>query len=83
MPLALKRAGMELSEIDMVDMHEAFAAQVLSILKMLGDDDFAQQELGRDQAVGTVDPEKLNVHGGSVALGNQKAWKERVDRLGT
>jgi acetyl-CoA acyltransferase len=70
MPLALKRAGMELSDVDMVDMHEAFAAQVLSVLKMLGDDEFAQSELGRDQAVGTVAPENLNVHGGSVALGH-------------
>jgi acetyl-CoA acyltransferase len=70
MPLALKRAGLELADVDMVDMHEAFAAQVLSVLKMLGDEDFARAELGRETAVGTVDPAKLNVHGGSVALGH-------------
>jgi acetyl-CoA acyltransferase len=56
--------------VDLVDMHEAFAAQVLSIMSMLEDEDFARDELGRDSAVGTVDPDKLNVHGGSLALGH-------------
>lgn len=70
MPMALGRAGYELGEIDLVDMHEAFAAQVLSVLKMLGSDAFARARLGRDKAVGEVDPAKLNVHGGSVALGH-------------
>ena len=70
MPMALGRAGYELDQMDLVDMHEAFAAQVLSVLKMLGSDAFARARLGRDKAVGTVDPAKLNVHGGSVALGH-------------
>ncbi|MEQ1507125.1 MAG: acetyl-CoA C-acyltransferase [Myxococcota bacterium] len=70
MPLALQRAGMTLADIDLVDMHEAFAAQVLAIVKMLGSSAFAKARLGRDAAVGEVDPEKLNVHGGSVALGH-------------
>jgi acetyl-CoA acyltransferase len=70
MPAALERAGMELADVDMVDMHEAFAAQVLSILAMLGSDAFAREELGRDRAVGEVDPAILNVHGGSLALGH-------------
>ena len=70
MPLALRRAGMELSDIDFVDLHEAFAAQVLSVLKMLGSEAFAQARLGRATAVGEVDPAKLNVHGGSLALGH-------------
>ena len=56
--------------MDMVDMHEAFAAQVLAILKMLGSEAFAKRKLGREQPVGTVDIEKLNLHGGSVALGH-------------
>jgi acetyl-CoA acyltransferase len=51
-------------------MHEAFAAQVLSVLKMLGSDAFARARLGRDRAVGEVDPARLNVHGGSLALGH-------------
>jgi acetyl-CoA acyltransferase len=70
MPKALERAGLELSDMDFVDMHEAFAAQVLSVLSMLASDNFARARLGRDKAVGTVDPAKLNVHGGSVALGH-------------
>jgi acetyl-CoA acyltransferase len=70
MPKALDRAGMKLSDVDLVDMHEAFAAQVLSVLKMLGSRAFAQSRLGRDHAVGEVDPARLNVHGGSIALGH-------------
>lgn len=70
MPKALARAGLELSDIDLVDMHEAFAAQVLSILKMLASKAFAEQRLGRSAAVGEVDMSRLNVHGGSVAIGH-------------
>jgi acetyl-CoA acyltransferase len=70
MPKALDRAGLSLGDVDLVDMHEAFAAQVLAILKMLGSDAFAQARLGRQKAVGEVDPARLNVHGGSVALGH-------------
>lgn len=70
MPKALERAGMKLSDIDVVDMHEAFAAQVLSVVKMLGSRAFAKERLGRDEAVGELGPEKLNLHGGSIALGH-------------
>jgi len=70
MPRTLERAGLQLADIDLVDMHEAFAAQVLSVLKMLASDGFARARLGRDKAVGTIDPARLNVHGGSLALGH-------------
>jgi len=70
MPKALDRAGTRLGDVDLVDMHEAFAAQVLSVLKMLGSPAFARARLGRDAAVGEVDPARLNVHGGSIALGH-------------
>jgi len=70
MPEALEKAEMTLSDIDFVDMHEAFAAQVLSVLAMLESDGFAQQRLGRDAAIGAIDPEILNLHGGSVAIGH-------------
>ncbi len=70
MPKALARAGLELNDVDFVDMHEAFAAQVLSILKMLGSKAFAEARLGRAEAVGEVDPARLNVHGGSLAVGH-------------
>ncbi len=70
MPKALDRAGMTLGDVDVVDMHEAFAAQVLSVLKMLGSTAFAKARLGRDTAVGDVDPATLNLYGGSVAIGH-------------
>jgi acetyl-CoA acetyltransferase len=70
MPKALDRAGLKLSDIDIVDMHEAFAAQVLSVLKMLGSAAFARARLGKDEAVGEIDIARLNVHGGSLALGH-------------
>ena len=70
MPKALERAGMTLADIDLVDMHEAFAAQVLSVQKMLASKSFAQLRLGRDEAFGEFDPEAFNVHGGSVSLGH-------------
>jgi acetyl-CoA acyltransferase len=69
-PKALKAAGMELSDIDLVDFHEAFAAQVLSVCKALASDNFARQRLGRDKKVGDIDPATLNVHGGSIAIGH-------------
>ena len=70
MPEALERAGMQLADVDLVDVHEAFAAQVLSVLKMLASSAFARERLGRDSAVGEVDPHELNVHGGSIAIGH-------------
>jgi acetyl-CoA acyltransferase len=70
MPRVLARAGVELGDVDLVDMHEAFAAQVLSVLKALGSKAFAQARLGRERAVGEVDPDRLNVHGGSLAFGH-------------
>jgi len=70
MPRALERAGMELSDIDLVDMHEAFAAQVLSVLKVMGSASFAKERLGRDKGVGQVDHDRLNIYGGSIALGH-------------
>ena len=70
MPNALDRAGLTLEDVDFVDVHEAFAAQVLAILKMLGSDAFAKTRLGRDKAVGEIDPDILNVHGGSVSIGH-------------
>ena len=69
-PKALAKAGLELQNMDFVDLHEAFAAQVLSVLKMMASDAFAQERLGRKKAVGEIDPSILNVHGGSVSIGH-------------
>jgi acetyl-CoA acyltransferase len=69
-PLALDRAGVSLQDIEVVEMHEAFAAQVLSTLQKLESSTFAQQELGRADAVGRIEPERINHRGGSIALGH-------------
>ena len=70
MPKALARAGLELADVDLVDMHEAFAAQVLSVVKALGSKAFAEARLGRGKAVGEIDFDRFNVHGGSIAIGH-------------
>ena len=70
MPRAAERAGMVREDIDLIDIHEAFAAQVLTVLKMLGSDPFARERRGADRAFGIVTPEEINVHGGSIALGH-------------
>lgn len=69
-PVALDRAGITLADLTLIDMHEAFAAQTLANLKMFSSDQFAQQVLGRDKAIGEVDMDKFNVLGGSIAYGH-------------
>lgn len=69
-PKALERAGLTLDEMDVIEMHEAFAAQVLSNIQWLGSDTFATERLGRTKAVGEIDPEKINPCGGSIAIGH-------------
>ncbi|ATB49585.1 acetyl-CoA C-acyltransferase FadI [Corallococcus macrosporus] len=68
-PTALKRAGMTLTDIDLVEMHEAFAAQVASNLQALASPAFAKKA-GWSAPVGEIDRERLNVTGGSIALGH-------------
>lgn len=69
-PVALDRAGMSLNDLDLIDMHEAFAAQTLANMKMFASDKFAQEKLGRDKAIGEIDMDKFNVLGGSIAYGH-------------
>lgn len=66
----LQRQQMELSEIDVIEFHEAFAGQILSNLKALASDEFAQQKLGREKAVGQIDLAKFNLWGGSLSIGH-------------
>jgi acetyl-CoA acyltransferase len=66
----LKKSGLNLKDIDLIEINEAFAGQVLAARKALASDEFAKKELGRDSAVGEIDLEKLNVNGGAVALGH-------------
>ncbi len=69
-PRALDRAGLRLADMDLIDMHEAFAAQVLSNVRAFESEAFARDKLGRRQAIGGIDWEKFNVSGGSIALGH-------------
>ena len=69
-PMALERAGLKLSDMDLVEMHEAFAAQVASNIQALESEAWAREKLGRSSPVGTVDRDRLNVCGGSIALGH-------------
>jgi acetyl-CoA acyltransferase len=68
-PLALDRAGLELSHMTLIDLHEAFAAQVLSVIQAFESESFAREKLNRAR-LGTVDQERLNVMGGSIAVGH-------------
>jgi acetyl-CoA acyltransferase len=69
-PKALERAGVELEQVDLVEMHEAFAAQVASNIQALESETWARETLGRSRPVGHVDRARLNVCGGSIALGH-------------
>ena len=69
-PLALDRAGLAMKDIGLMEMHEAFAAQVLSNLQALASKQFAEEELGRSVAVGHPDPDLINVMGGSLSIGH-------------
>ncbi len=69
-PLALDRAGLSMKDIGLMEMHEAFAAQVLSNLQALASKRFAREELGRSEAVGHPDEDRINVMGGSISIGH-------------
>ena len=68
-PVALQRAGLALANMDLIEMHEAFAAQVLSNLLGLASREWAERA-GFSQPVGEVDRSRLNVMGGSIAIGH-------------
>ena len=69
-PIALEKAGLTLKDMDLIDMHEAFAAQILCNTRAFASKQFAQEKLGRSEAIGEIDDEKFNVHGGSIAIGH-------------
>ena len=70
MPRMLERAGMKLGDFDFYEIHEAFASQVLSTLKAWEDPVFCKERLGLDAPLGSIDRDKLNVHGSSLAAGH-------------
>ena len=69
-PTALKKAGLSLKDIELIEINEAFAVQVIASIKALASDQFCREKLGLSAAVGEVNPDLLNVNGGSIALGH-------------
>lgn len=69
-PAALKMAGLTWDQIDLLEVHEAFAGQVLSTIRAIESDSFAKEKLGMDKAIGRVDWGKFNLNGGSIPLGH-------------
>ena len=66
----LDRAGIKLQDFDFYEIHEAFAAQVLSTLKAWEDPKFCKERLGLKKALGSIDRSKLNINGSSLAAGH-------------
>jgi acetyl-CoA C-acetyltransferase/acetyl-CoA acyltransferase len=69
-PFALDRAGVPFDRIGLVELNEAFAAQVLACQRAFASPDFARREFGRTSPIGAIDPDRLNVNGGAIALGH-------------
>jgi acetyl-CoA C-acetyltransferase len=66
----LRRHGLDLDDVDAVEINEAFAAQVLACLRAWASDEYCREELGLPGAFGTLDEAKLNVDGGAIAIGH-------------
>ncbi len=66
----LQRSGLKLQDFDFYEIHEAFAAQVLCTLKAWESERYCRERLGLDDALGSIDTRRMNVHGGSVAIGH-------------
>ena len=66
----LKQANLTLQDFDFYEIHEAFAAQTISTLKAWQSEKFCRERLGRNEPMGPIDLSKLNVKGGSIAMGH-------------
>lgn len=69
-PKLLERNGLKLEDVGVYEIHEAFAAQVLSCLDSMASDAFCQERIGMEKAFGRVPYDKLNLDGGSLAFGH-------------
>jgi acetyl-CoA acyltransferase len=69
-PKALEKGGLRLSDIELIEFNEAFAAQVLANAAAFDSIEFARRYLGTSQSIGTLDPGRTNVNGGAIALGH-------------
>ncbi len=66
----LKQADLQLQDFDFYEIHEAFAAQTIATLKAWQSEEFCRRKLGRNEALGPIDLSRLNVKGGSIAIGH-------------
>jgi acetyl-CoA C-acetyltransferase len=66
----MKQFNLKMEDIDYWEINEAFAAQVLACLKAFDSADYGKRHLGREGAVGSIDPARLNVDGGAIAVGH-------------
>lgn len=66
----LQREGLKLQDFDFYEIHEAFAAQVLCTLKAWESEEYCSERLGLKKPLGSIDRDKLNVHGSSLAVGH-------------
>src|SRR3990167_7668385 len=66
----LQKNNLKLSDIDFWEINEAFAAQVIACTKALESEQFCRKELGLPNALGTIDPQRINVDGGAIAIGH-------------
>ncbi len=69
-PEVLEEAGLTLDDIDVIELHEAFAGQVLAVLEALRSQTFAEEHLNQSDPVGKVDMDRFNTRGGSISLGH-------------
>lgn len=69
-PRVLKKSGLKLKDMDLIEINEAFAVQVLSCIKLLASKKFAEENFSISEPIGDIDINKLNVNGGAIALGH-------------
>ncbi len=69
-PIALDKAGLSLKDMDLIEIHEAFSAQVLSNIRAFASRSFSEEKLSRSKPLGEVDMDYVNVTGGSIAIGH-------------
>ena len=69
-PMILMRNKLGINDIDLFEVHEAFAAQVLSCLRSMESADFCSRHLGLTKAFGAIPEDKINVNGGAIAIGH-------------
>jgi len=66
----LKQSDIKFEDIDLIEINEAFAAQVIGCKRAFESDEFAKKELGLEKAIGKIDDKILNVNGGGISLGH-------------